>query len=106
MIGIGPFTSGVEAVTAEKAFATGNRKRHNHAIADLQVFHLRTKLDHLAHVLMAKDIAAFHGRNDPAINVQVGAAYGARGHLDYCIAAVFDLWIRDLFATDVAFAMP
>jgi hypothetical protein len=38
VIGIGPFTSRVEAVAAEKAFATGDRKGHNHAIPDLKVF--------------------------------------------------------------------
>jgi hypothetical protein len=106
VIGIGPFTSRVEAVAAKEAFATGDRKRHNHTIADLQVFHLGTDLDNLAHVLMAKDVAAFHRRNDPAIDVQVGAAYGAGGHLDNRISPVFDLRVRNFFATDVALAVP
>jgi hypothetical protein len=55
---------------------------------------------------MAKDIAAFHGRNNPAIDVQVGAAYGAGSYLNNRISPVFDLWIRNFFATDVAFAVP
>jgi hypothetical protein len=65
VIEIGPFTSRVEAVAAEKAFATGDRKGHNHAIPDLKVFHLGTDLDDLAHILMAKDIAfaAVEGRS-------------------------------------------
>jgi hypothetical protein len=81
----------MEAIAAEKSFATGDRKGHNHAIPDLKVFHTRTDLDNFAHVLMAKDIAAFHGRDNPAIDVQVGAAYGAGGHVNNRISAVFDL---------------
>jgi hypothetical protein len=96
----------MEAVTAKEALATGDCKGHHHTIADLQVLHLTTNFDNLAHVFMAKDVSAFHGRNDPAIYVQVGAAYGAGGHLDYCISAVFDLWVRDLLATDVALTVP
>jgi len=106
VIGIGPFTSRIEAVAAEEAFATGDRKGHNYAIADLKVFHLRTNLHNFAHVLMAKDIAAFHGRNNPAIDVQIGAAYGAGGHLNNRISPVFDPRLRNFFATDVALAVP
>jgi hypothetical protein len=106
MIGIGPFTPRVEAVAAKEAFATGDRKWHNHTISDLEFFHLRADLDDLANVLMAKDVAAFHGRNNPAINVQVRAADGTPRHLDNRIAALFDFRIWHFLTADVALAVP
>ena len=52
-------TPKVEAVAAKEAFATDDRKGHDHTITDLPALRLRTDLDNLTHVLMAEDVAAF-----------------------------------------------
>ena len=91
---------------AEEAFAAGDREGHDDAVADLQLFVLGADLDHLAHVLMAEDVAAFHRGNDAAIDVQIGAADGAGGHLDDGVARMLDFRIRNFLAADVAFAVP
>src|ERR1700692_3334030 len=48
-------------------------------VADLEVRALGSELDHLAHVLVAEDVAALHGRLVSVEQVKVGAADRTRG---------------------------
>ena len=58
------------------------------------------------HVLVAEDVAGFHLRDNAAVDMKVGAADRARRDLDDRIARMFDFRIWDLFAANVAFAVP
>jgi hypothetical protein len=55
---------------------------------------------------VAEHISLFHRGNDAVVDVKIGAANGARRHLDDGITRVLYLWIRHGLATHVAFAMP
>ena len=62
MIGVGALAARIEAVAAEEALAAGDRERHDDAVADLQLLVLGPDLDHLAHGLMAEDVALSSSR--------------------------------------------
>ena len=64
------------------------------------------KLDHLAHVLMAQDVAALHRRLIAVEQMQVGAADRAGGDLDDRVAGVLDLRIGNGVDADVALPVP
>ncbi len=64
------------------------------------------ELDHLAHELMAHNIAVLHPRNEAVVKVKVGAAYGAARNLHDGIPAVFDFGIGHRFVANVADAFP
>ena len=68
VIGVGALAAGEEAALAEEAFAAGDGERHDHAVADLQLLVLGADLDHLAHGLVAEDVAALHRRDDAVID--------------------------------------
>jgi hypothetical protein len=55
---------------------------------------------------MAHHVAAFHARDDAAVDMQIRAADRARRHLDDGVARVFDFRIGNFIATDIGFAMP
>ena len=73
------------------AVAAGDRERHDHAVADLQVLDLRADLDDLAHELVAEDVALLHRRDEAVVEVQVRAADRRRGDPDDRVARVQDL---------------
>jgi hypothetical protein len=85
---------------------TGNRERHHDPVADLQRLVVGADLNHLAHVLMAENVALVHCRDNPAINVQVRAANRTGRHLDDGVARMLDLWLRNFFAANIAFTEP
>ena len=60
-----------QAAPAEEAVAAGDGERHDHAVADLQVRHRLADLDHLAHELVAEDVALLHRRDEAVVEVQV-----------------------------------
>jgi hypothetical protein len=55
---------------------------------------------------VTNDIAAPHLRHYAIHQMQVRAADGARRHLDNGVAGMFNFWIRNSVAANVAFAMP
>ena len=83
-----------------------DREGHDHPVADFEVGDLRTKLDDLAHVLMAENIAALHRRLIAVEQVQVGAADRAGGDPDDRVAGVLDLRIRNSVDADVTLPVP
>src|SRR4029453_2288330 len=106
VIRVGAFAAGVESVPAEETFATCNRERNDDPITDLQRLVVRPDFHDLPHALMADDIAALHGRNDAAVNVQIRAADRTGADLDDCIARMLDARIGYLLTPDVAFTVP
>ena len=95
-----------EALLAEEALAAGDRERHHDAVADFELLVFGADLDHLAHGLMAEDVALFHRGHDAVEQMQVRAADGAGRHLDDGIASVLDLGIRHGLAANVVLAVP
>jgi hypothetical protein len=74
-------------------------------VADLEVCNLRPEVDHLAHVLVAEDVSALHGRLVAVEEMKVGTADGAGGDPDR-VAGMLDLRIRNGVYPDVAFSVP
>ena len=68
--------------------------------------HAGADLDHLAHHLVAHDVAGQHRRDEIVKEMKVRAADGAARHLDDGIARILDLRIRDGVAADVFLAVP
>jgi hypothetical protein len=79
---------------------------HDHPVADFEVCDLRSQFDHLAHVFVAEDVSAFHGRLVAVQQMEVRAADGASGYLDDRVAGVLDLRIRNGVHPNVAFSVP
>jgi hypothetical protein len=86
--------------------SAANGEGHNDPIADSEVFDFRAQLDHFAHVLVAENIAALHGRLVAVEEMKVRAADGAGSDLDDRIARVLDFWIGNRIDPDVAFSVP
>ena len=63
-------------------------------------------LDHLAHELVAEDVARLHRRDVAVVEVQVRAADRGRGDLDDRVARIDDLGIVDRVDADVVLAVP
>lgn len=105
-VGVGTFAAGIEAVLAEKAFTAGNGERHHHPVAHLEFRVVFPDFDNIAHGLMAKNIALFHGRHDAVEQMQIRAADRTGRHLDNRVAPILDLGVRDLFTAYIAFAVP
>jgi hypothetical protein len=72
----------------------GDRERHDHAVADLQLRHSGSDIDDFPHELVAEDVAALHRRDEPVEQVQVRAAYRRQRDLDDRVARVQDRRIR------------
>jgi hypothetical protein len=83
-----------------------NGEGHHDPVTNLEVCDLGSQLDHLAHVLMAEDVAALHGRLIAVKKMEVRAADGTRGDLDDGVAGMLDLRIRNRVNLDVAFSVP
>ena len=103
---VGALAAGPVAPFALAALAAADGEGHHHAVADLELLVVAADLDHLAHGLVAEHVAALHGGDEAAHQVQVGAADGAGGDLDDGVAAVLDRRIGDAVAADVALAVP
>ena len=94
VIGVGALAAREESLLAEEAFSAGDRKGNHDAVAHLELIVFGADLDHLAHGLVAEDIALFHRGHDAVEQMQVRAADGAGGDLDDGVAPVLDLGIR------------
>src|SRR6185295_12729988 len=81
---------------AEETVATRDRKRHDDAIADLQIRHFAANFHDLTHELMTENIATLHRGNETVVKVQVGTTDRRRADLHDRVALVEDLWIRNL----------
>src|ERR1051325_3189537 len=68
------FTQRKHLFLAEETVAAGNRKRHDDAVANIQVGHFSPHLDYFAHEFMTEDIAALHRRNKTVVEVQIRSA--------------------------------
>src|SRR3954454_2438470 len=88
------------------AVAAGDRERHHHAVADLQLLHIAADLDNLAHEFMAQDVTLFHRRDEAVIQVQVGPADRRGGDPDDRVVRVQDLGIGHLLYPDIVLAHP
>src|ERR1700761_9246346 len=95
-----------QAFLTEEAFAAGNGKGYHNPIADFKVANLGTKLDDLTHRFVAHYIAALHARHEAVIEVEVGTADSAGGHLDDGIARMLDLRVCDRITAYVTFTVP
>ena len=91
---------------AEEALAAGNSEGHNYAMANFEICNLRSDLDHLAHGLVAENIAMLHLWNDTVEDVEIRATDSASGHLDDGVARLFDLGVRYALAAHVSLSMP
>ena len=105
-IGVGAIAAGEQALLAEPALAAADRERDDDAVADLEIGHLGAELDHLAHILMAQDVAALHRRLIAVEKVEIGAADRAGRDLDDRVARMFNFWVRNGVHADVALSMP
>lgn len=80
----------LEALMTEPAFAAADGERYDNAIADLEIGDPGAKLNHLTHIFMAEDVAAFHRGLISVQEVQVRAANRASGDPDDRITRVLD----------------
>ena len=105
-VGIGAVAAGKQTLLAKPALPAADGEWHDDAVADLEVFDCGAQLDHLAHVLMAENVAALHGRLVAVKEMKVRAADGTGRYLDNCVAGMLDLRIRNRVYPDVAFSVP
>jgi hypothetical protein len=66
----------------------------------------RAGLDHFAHKLVSKDVAALHRGHEAIHQVKVRTADGAARHLDNDISTILDLRIGNAVAANIVRAMP
>src|SRR4029450_790285 len=97
---------GPVVVLALPALAAGNRERHDHTGADLEGLDRTPDFHHLAHELVAEDVALLHGLYEAVIKVQVRAADRGRGDADDGVVLIQDLGIRDVPDLDALLAHP
>ncbi len=86
---------------AKKAVTAGDNKGDHHAIAFLQVLHLSTALDNLAHKFMSKNITVLHLRDLSAIEMQIGAANRRGRHAQDDIVGLFNDGIGDIIDSNM-----
>ena len=103
---VGVLAQRPEVTPAHVAGTAGDRERHHDTIADLEVLHRLAGLDHLAHELVAEDIAFLHRRDEAVVQVQIGSADGRRGDANDRIAGVQDLRVGHLPDLEVLLPHP
>src|SRR5581483_5619905 len=79
---------------------------HDDAIAHLEVLHVATDLHHLAHEFVTDDVAGLHERNEPVVEVEIGAADRGRRHAHDRVVLVEDLRIGHVLDAHVLLAVP
>src|SRR5205823_873589 len=67
---------------AEEAMAARDREGHDNAVARFKGLVLVADVDHLAHELVAEDVAFLHRRDVRVVEVQIRAADGGRRDLE------------------------
>ena len=105
-VGIGPVTAGIHFPLAEETFAAANSEWDDDPVSDLQVFDRAADLNHLAHILVAKDISFVHLGHITVIKMEIRSAYRGRRYLNDCIRGVFDRWIRNILDPYISFSIP
>jgi hypothetical protein len=105
-IRIGVLADRGQTAFAGPAAAAGDGKRDDDTITDLQRAHRRSGLDHLAHELVAEDVALAHGRDETVVEMQIRTADGSGGDLHDRVPSVEDLGIRDVLYFYVGLAHP
>ena len=107
-VGVGVLAAGVQLGGAGAARAAGDRERHDDPVPDAQPIRIdaRADLDHLAHELVAHDVAVLHRGHVPVDQVQVRAADRGGGDPHDGIAAVQDLRVRHVPDLDLVAARP
>lgn len=106
LIAVGALADREIAPLALVALAADDREGHDDAVADLEFLVLRAHLDHVAHELVAHDVAGLHTRNKCIVEVEVGAADRGARDLDDGIARMLDPRIGDTVAPDILFPVP
>jgi hypothetical protein len=94
--------SGVAVV----AMTARDRKRHHHAIADLQIFDLLAGVYDLPHKLVTENVPFFHRGDVAFVEVKVGAADGGKRDVDDRVPRVHNFRVGDLFDLYVVGALP
>ena len=103
---LGPVAAREKALLTEPTLAAADGEWHDDAIADLEIGYLGAKLNHLAHVFAAEDVATFHRGLVAVQQVEVGPTNGTSGDLDDGVMGILNLWIRDRVDPHVTFAVP
>jgi hypothetical protein len=105
-IGIGSIAARKQALLTKPALAATDGEGRDDPITNLQVRDFGSKLDNLAHILVAEDVAALHGRLITIKQMEIRAADSTRRDLYNGVAGMLDLRIRDRIDPDVAFSVP
>src|SRR4029079_10383830 len=105
-VGVAVLAERPQIVLAAPTFTAGDRERDNNAVADLELLHVPADFHHLAHELMAEDVAVLHGRNEAVEEMKVGSANGGRSDANDCIALVKYPGIGHILDLDVLGALP
>src|SRR5690606_27157289 len=93
-------------LAAEEALAAGDHERNHHLLPDPQAGVSAPHLDHLAHELVAEDVAAVHAGDDAVIEVEIRAADGGGGDPDDGGAGIGGLATGNRVHPDSGFAVP
>ncbi len=99
--GVGRLARCEQLAIAKKAFAAGNRKRHHHTVAALQLRHADADILDDAHELVPEHVAGLHSRNLAAIDVQVRAADRGGGHAQRDIVGLGQHGVGNRFDANV-----
>lgn len=75
-------------------------------VGNLELGVVVADLHHLAHGLVADDVAFLHFRDDAVKDVQIRAADGAGGDLDDGVTWILDFGIRNRLVAHIALAVP
>ena len=105
-IGIGVVAARPQIVRAEEAAPAGDRKRHDDPVTLRQVADPASDVHHLAHELVAQNVARPHRRNEAVEQVKVRPADRTRRDLDDRVAWVLDRWIGHVLDADDVGAFP
>jgi hypothetical protein len=95
-----------ELVLAEPAAPARDAEGHDDLVADGEVLHVGAQLHHLAHELVAEDVALLHGGDEAVVEMEVRAADRRRGDLQDRVPGVEDFRVRDVFDRDLVHAVP
>src|SRR5690606_15560144 len=82
LVAIGALAYRKIATPALVALTADDGEGHHHAVADLELLVRRADLHHLAHELVAHDVAVFHARHKAVVQMQIRAADGTGTDLD------------------------
>jgi hypothetical protein len=67
LVPVGPLADREIAAPALRAVAADDGERHDHPVADPEAAYLAADLDHLAHELVAHDVAGFHAGHEAVV---------------------------------------